>query len=201
MTRLTGPRRPRPRRFLNRTTIGALVLAFAAAGALWRLLEPYRKGQDAPPSEPPALPAAVGDPAPAGAAVPLVRVVDGDTIRVRWRGDDQPVRLLRIDTPERGQRGFGEATEALRGLLGQDPVRLVFERPGREERDRYGRLLAYVVSADGRNASVGMVRLGHSRFFTRFGRGRLAAEFEAAEDQARLAGAGLWTTRGWTGKQ
>jgi micrococcal nuclease len=196
MARTTGARRPRPRRLFNRTTVGALVLAFAAAGMLWRTLKPYWEGPDA---EPPP-PAAVEGPAPAGEGVPLVRVVDGDTVRVRWRGEDQPVRLLRIDTPERGQRGFGEATEALRELLGQGPVHLEFERPGREERDRYGRLLAYVHDPDGRNASVEMVRLGHSRFYERFGRGRLAAEFEAAEVEARLANAGLWGAGNWAGR-
>ncbi|HUT77093.1 MAG TPA: thermonuclease family protein [Polyangia bacterium] len=196
MVRGAGSRRPRPRRILNRTNIGGLVLAFAAAGMLWRMLRPYWKGPDEVPPRP--LPAVVDEvPAPTGEAVPLVRVVDGDTVRVRWRGEDQPVRLLRIDTPERGQRGFGEATLALRGILRQGPVEIEFERPGREERDRYGRLLAYVIAPDGRNASTEMVRLGHSRFHVKFGRGRLAAVLEAAEGQARLANAGLWTTRGW----
>jgi micrococcal nuclease len=199
MARSPGSRRPRPRRILNRTALGALVLAFAAAGMLWRMLSPYWEGpQEAPPPAP--APAAVEFPAAGGEEAPLVRVVDGDTIRVRRRGEDIPVRLLRIDTPERGQRGFGEATEALRRLLGRGAVRIEFEHPGREERDRYGRLLAYVHAPDGRNAGVEMVRLGHSRFYDRFGRGRLAAAFEAAQEEARRNGAGLWDSGNWTGK-
>ncbi len=197
MARTEGPRRPRPRRLLNRSTLGFLVLLLGASGMLWHMLRPYWQGSGALPSPPPA---AVEEPAPAAAVVSLVRVVDGDTVRIRWRGEDQPVRLLRIDTPERGRSGFGEATEALRGLLEEGRVRIEFERPGREERDRYGRLLAYLFAPDGSNANIEMVRLGHSRFYEKFGRGRLAAGFEAAEAEARRTDAGLWRAGSWTGK-
>ena len=111
---------------------------------------------------------------------PVTRVVDGDTIRVLYRGRDESLRLLRIDTPERGEPGFEEATTALRGLVGGREVVLEFETPGVEERDRYGRLLAYVF-AGGVNVNVEMVRLGHSRFWTKYGRGRYACDFEAAK--------------------
>ena len=107
---------------------------------------------------------------------PVVRVIDGDTIIVRYRGKEERVRLLCIDTPERGERGFNEATEAMRRLVEGREVVLEFEKPGVEARDRYGRLLAYVFL----NVNVEMVRLGHSRFWTKYGRGRYAREFEAA---------------------
>ena len=67
-------------------------------------------------------------------AWPVVQVVDGDTIRVRYEGQDEPVRLLCIDTPERGEPGFKEATEAMRGLVEGREVVLEFERPGEPER-------------------------------------------------------------------
>ena len=111
----------------------------------------------------------------------VVRVVDGDTIRVVYKGREEPVRLLTINTPEKGEPGFEEATEALGRLVvgdheeGRD-VLLEFETPGVEARDRYGRLLAYVFV----NVNVEMVRLGHSPFWTRYGRGRYAHEFERA---------------------
>jgi len=37
-----------------------------------------------------------------------------------------------------------------------------------------------------------MVRLGWSKFWTRYGRGRLAEQFEAAKQEAREAKRGLW---------
>ena len=124
-------------------------------------------------------------------AWPVVRVVDGDTIRVLYEGRDEPVRLLCIDTPERGESGFEEATEAMRGLVEDREVVLEFERPGEPERDRYGRLLAYVF-VDGRNVNVEMVRLGWTPFWTKYGEGRLAAEFREAETEAKAENRGLW---------
>ena len=46
--------------------------------------------------------------------LPVVRVIDGDTIIAHWRGMDEKVRLLNIDTPERGEPGYKEATDMLR---------------------------------------------------------------------------------------
>jgi endonuclease YncB( thermonuclease family) len=47
---------------------------------------------------------------------PVVRIVDGDTIRVQVGGVEEPVRFYGIDTPERGDRCFDEATERTRQL-------------------------------------------------------------------------------------
>jgi len=166
-----------------------LVLSIAAGGLLFRTLRPFW-------DEPPA-PRRTDDAAVDGnEAVDLLRVIDGDTIEVRWRGGPERVRLLRIDTPERGGRGYGEATRALEGLLAGAALELEFERPGRPERDKYDRLLAYVL-ADGDNANVELVRLGWTRFWTRYGAGRLAEQFAAAERDARSERAGLWGPNGW----
>lgn len=124
-------------------------------------------------------------------AWPVVRIVDGDTIRVRYEGRDEPVRLLCIDTPERGKPGFGAAAVAMRGLVEGRAVVLEFERQGEMERDRYGRLLAYVF-VDGRNVNVEMVRLGLTPFWTKYGRGRYAEDFEIAEAEAKAEKRGLW---------
>ncbi len=119
----------------------------------------------------------------------VVRVVDGDTIIVHWRGMDEKVRLLNIDTPERGEPRYKEATDVLRQLIGNRPVRLEWEAPDEPERDKYGRLLAYVFVGD-LHINVEMVRLGRSKFYTKFGRGRYAKEFIAAEEEAEKQPAG-----------
>ena len=116
----------------------------------------------------------------------VTRVVDGDTVWVECRGWQAPcpkwprVRLLHIDTPERRERGYEEATKALRKMVLGRNVTLVFDRPGDPTCGSHGRLLAYLV-VDGVNVNVEMVRLGWSEFETRFGKGRFAGEFEAAE--------------------
>ena len=166
-----------------------IVLSIAAAGLLYRMLRPYFE-------EPPPAPRTDEPVSEATEAVELRRVIDGDTIEVRWRDRTERVRLLRINTPERGRRGYDEATAALEGLLrGTDPA-LEFERPGRPERDKYDRLLAYVLAGEV-NVNIEMVRLGWTRFWTRYGAGRHAERFTAAEDEARVSQAGLWGPTGW----
>src|SRR5687767_10119123 len=85
------------------------------------------------------------DPPPERTPARLVRVVDGDTIRARVAGVEERVRYIGIDTPERDQRCFVEATRLNERLLRRGPLRLEFDR---ERRDRFGRLLAYVYAGD-----------------------------------------------------
>ncbi|MBM4016134.1 MAG: hypothetical protein FJ293_14385 [Planctomycetes bacterium] len=177
---------------------GPLLLLLLLAGlyAVWR---------DRGPSDPP--PSAAGSAVAAGDAIrperPLAatvkRVVDGDTLVVVVPGSITPeekVRLLRINTPERGRPGFERATAALIALVDGRAVELEFEDPAKPERDEYGRLLAYV-HIDDRCANVELVRAGWSRFFTRYGKGRHAAAFAQAESAARSADTGLWRDGEW----
>ena len=120
----------------------------------------------------------------------VTHVVDGDTIDVACGSARTRVRLLRIDTPERGDPGYKQAADALATLLGNGRVELEFEKPGLAVRDEFDRLLAYV-HAGGRNVNVEMVRLGWSPFWTKYGAGRLASEFERAEEEARRAARGV----------
>lgn len=72
-------------------------------------------------------------------AVKVTRVIDGDTIEME---DGQKVRLLGIDTPERGCPGFQEAKKNMQDLvLGK---RIILVSDGKQDRDRYGRELRYV---------------------------------------------------------
>jgi len=123
-------------------------------------------------------------------------VVDGDTIQVDMGGRKEMVRFLYINTPERRQHGYEEATAALTTLIAGRAVTLEFEGPGRARRDKYGRLLAYVRAGD-LNLNLEMVRQGMTRFYTVFGRGDHARAFEQAEAGARASRAGLWTAEGF----
>ena len=114
----------------------------------------------------------------------VIRIVDGDTLRVWYQDEDQPVRLLRVDTPERGERGYREATEALTELIQGGEVRLEFES---QKRDSFGRLLCYVFVHE-LNVNVEMVRRGWSEFYTKHGEGKFAGAFTEAEQEAREAG-------------
>jgi micrococcal nuclease len=118
----------------------------------------------------------------------VTHVVDGDTLEARsTAGAVERVRLLGVDTPERGECGFDEASDALRALTLGRQVRLV--AGGVNDRDAYGRLLRYV-DAGGTDAGAELIRRGLA--VARYGEadgygphpreaGYLAAD-EAAED-------------------
>ncbi len=83
----------------------------------------------------------------------VTRVIDGDTILVE--GGDR-VRLLDIDTPERGEPCYKEAKDRLAELI--DNRIVVLEKSG-ENKDQYDRLLRYVVY-NNTNINVLLVREG-----------------------------------------
>ena len=83
-------------------------------------------------------------------AAVVTRIIDGDTIEVDIAGVLYRVRYLGIDTPERNQPGYDEATLANKDLVSDRTVELENDI---SETDRYGRLLRYVwVNGDMVNA-------------------------------------------------
>ncbi len=126
----------------------------------------------------------------------VVRVVDGDTIVVRLAGRPERVRYIGIDTPESMKPGtpvecFAKAAAAEnRRLVAGRRVRLVHDA---EERDRYGRLLAYVYrDRDGLFVNGELVRLGYARTLTISPNVAQAARLARLAAGARRAGRGLW---------
>lgn len=124
------------------------------------------------------------------------RVIDGDTIEARVNGRSERVRLLGINTPEsvdprRPVECFGkEASARLAELLPpRTPIRL--ERDV-EERDSYGRLLAYVLTEDGTLINVQLVAEGFAAQFTFPPNVAHTDEIRAAERTAREQRIGLW---------
>jgi micrococcal nuclease len=179
---------------LNIVIAGLILVLILALTALYRIASPNRRaaaGPDtvAPEMGAPSVTAATYMEHPGLARVTYV--LDGDTIVVDYKNRYEHVRFLRIDTPEWYERGYEEATEALRGLIEGKWVRLEFEESGIERRDVYGRLLAYVF-LDSKNINLEMVRRGWTPFWTKYGAGRYAADFREAEKEAREFRRGLW---------
>jgi len=83
------------------------------------------------------------------------RVIDGDTVEV----GDELVRLLGINTPERGDRCFRESTEALKTLVLGREVSMVRELGGR---DKYGRALRHLKIGEVLVSEI-MVAEGHAK--------------------------------------
>src|SRR3954449_12620788 len=127
----------------------------------------------------------------------VVRVVDGDTIRVALAGRVERVRYIGIDTPESVKPGTAVQCYAHRAaaenarLVAGRRVRLVLDV---EARDRFGRLLAYVYRAgDGLLANAELVAGGYARTLTIPPNVRFAARFRALAARARRAHRGLWS--------
>jgi len=80
-----------------------------------------------------------------GEEAKVLRVIDGDTIDVEINGERQRVRYIGMNTPERNEPCFDEATQANVDLALGKAVHLVSDV---SETDRYGRLLRYVYVGD-----------------------------------------------------
>jgi micrococcal nuclease len=126
----------------------------------------------------------------------VLRVVDGDTIRVRVDGHTERVRYIGVDTPESVKPGtpvqcFAKrASAANAALVAGRSVRLVSDV---EQRDRYGRLLAYVYrEPDGAFVNAALVRDGFARPLTIAPNVAHAREFDGLARDARHARRGLW---------
>ena len=121
------------------------------------------------------------------------RVVDGDTVEVTL--DDCQVipsfrvRLIGVDTPERGECFFTEATERTRALVGGQRVLLQRDT---SERDGFGRLLRYVYTEDGRWVGGALVREGYAQVAIYPPDDRYSPRLYWLEGQARAENAGGW---------
>ncbi|KUH87917.1 nuclease [Mycobacterium sp. IS-1556] len=145
----------------------------------------------------PSSPSAGATTAPVTATV--LRAVDGDTLDVRddTRGRLR-VRLLGIDSPEVHKPGWSvgcwgpEAARFAADTLTGQRIALVGD-PGQDFHDRYGRTLAYVELADGRDFAVAAAAAGMARSYVYGGKPvSRHPEIAAAEAQARAARRGLW---------
>jgi micrococcal nuclease len=128
---------------------------------------------------------------------------DGDTLQVAGVG---AVRLIGIDSPEMEdsprdryyqRQGIDRvvlrrvAREALRFNIRTVKGETVTLRTDAERRDRYGRLLAYVVLPDGHLLNRLLLEKGYAAVYRRFDF-RLKKDFLRAEAEARHRHLGLW---------
>lgn len=125
----------------------------------------------------------------------VTRVIDGDTIEAELPdGTTEDVRYIGMDTPEThgGVECFGREASAYNERLVAD--RTVWLELDVEERDRYGRLLAYVYLDSDGQAMVNAVLLsqGFAQLLTIPPNVKYAERFQALQREAREAQRGLW---------
>ncbi|HPE20251.1 MAG TPA: thermonuclease family protein [Candidatus Mcinerneyibacteriales bacterium] len=119
----------------------------------------------------------------------VIFVADGDTIQLQTGNF---VRLLGIDTPEKGQEYYAKAKDYVRKTVLGKRVTLEY---GPEERDDYGRLLAYVWVEQGGNRrclNEELLSRGLAHIYFVNKRERHREEFLLAQREAILLRRGLW---------
>jgi len=126
----------------------------------------------------------------------VVRVIDGDTIEVcciGWKRES--IRYIGINTPEtrhatKGVEAYGkEAAEANARLVSGKTIRLEFDV---QQRDRHGRLLAYVYLEDGSFVNALLVEQGYAQVMTVPPNVKYQELFLKLQQDARTASRGLW---------
>jgi endonuclease YncB( thermonuclease family) len=118
------------------------------------------------------------------------RVIDGDTLVCE---PGERIRLLLIDAPEMGQGPFGLRARLALEELAPVGATLRLELDA-QERDRYGRILAYLHGADGTFINRELVRRGYAVVAVYPPNVRHVELLRAAADSARAERRGLWET-------
>lgn len=125
----------------------------------------------------------------------VIRVVDGDTFVVNYNGKDEKVRLIGVDTPEsvhpNGEKNteFGKTVSSYsKQMLTGKQVVLEFDV---DERDQYGRLLAYVY-IDGQMYNKLLLEKGYAKIATYPPNVKYVDDFTVIQKQARENKEGLW---------
>jgi micrococcal nuclease len=143
-------------------------------------------------------------------AAQAVRVIDGDTLRVAFPdGTQETVRIVGVDTPEVTPGGndpdsftgitdpwflsaWGEeASASLRREVEGREVTVTTDRSA-GERDRYGRLLAYLHAADGTDIGELLLSRGLARVYTAESFAR-KEQYLAVEKEAMRKRIGVWS--------
>jgi endonuclease YncB( thermonuclease family) len=127
----------------------------------------------------------------------VTQIVDGDTLRVRLRaGGIVSVRMLGINTPERGSCGSTDATDNLRKLAPVGSTVDLVSDPSQAAKDRYGRLLRYVAKRGGfKDLSYRQAWNGFTKHYVFGGKPvRRDGDYVRAITSARNNVRGLWGT-------
>lgn len=127
----------------------------------------------------------------------VAHFVDGDTVQVTMNGALETIRFIGVDTPETHKPNtpvqcYGPTAAAYTATrIGTQHIRLVSDSLT-TNRDRYDRLLRYIILEDGTNLNYELVQKGYG-FAYAFPFTRLH-EFSAAMLSAQRAGNGLWSS-------
>jgi len=113
-----------------------------------------------------------------GEVVIVERVIDGDTVVV----NDSSIRLLGINSPEKGKEYYNEAKEFLEEAVLNKNAVLKF---GKEKYDKYNRTLAYVFVGN-KNLNLELVKNGFANFYFPSGKDIYYNDFKKAWEECEI---------------
>ncbi|MGN7595175.1 thermonuclease family protein [Staphylococcus aureus] len=94
----------------------------------------------------------------------LIKAIDGDTVKLMYKGQPMTFRLLLVDTPEtkhpkKGVEKYGPEASAFTKKMVENANKIEVEFDKGQRTDKYGRGLAYIY-ADGKMVNEALVRQG-----------------------------------------
>ena len=131
-----------------------------------------------------------------GQSVRVEKVIDGDTIAVLIDGNKTTVRFIGVNAPEtyQGKKSecFAEESfEYVKNRIEGKYISLVADDT-QENKDKYERLLRYVMLGDGINLNVELIEKGYAREYTYKIPYQQQQEFRSAQAAAKANRFGLW---------
>lgn len=146
---------------------------------------------------------------PTNYAAKVVRVVDGDTLKVMIEGRIVSVRLIGVDTPEskankKAKKDAARSSQDIKTMVSLGKAAVGFTKsivnPGDivdieqdvQPHDRYGRLLAYVYLKSGKMLNEEIIAAGFASVMTIPPNVRHQERFLRAYRAAREERRGLW---------
>lgn len=136
----------------------------------------------------------------------IEKVVDGDTVHIKKNGIKEKVRLIGLDTPEavdprKPVECFGkEASKHAKEILNGQKIMIELD-DSQGERDKYGRLLAYIFLENGTNFNKKMIADGYGYEYTYNKPYKYQDEFKQAQTMARDNNLGLWSNKTCSGEK
>lgn len=121
-------------------------------------------------------------------------VVGSDTVVLRTGGTGTLFRLLGVQSPARA--GFGncydqEAASSIVSKIAGSPVTVAFDTDGGVSTDGVGNPAGYLYLSDGTLLNSIVLQQGYGKYFSGTSEEH-ASELSTAEQNARLAGRGIW---------
>lgn len=117
----------------------------------------------------------------------VVKVIDGDSLKIYRSGKEYEIRLYGIDTPEYRQPYSNKAKQFTRRLVFRQNVTVE-----EKDTDRYGRIVA-IVQCRGKLLNRELVREGLAWYYPRYCRDQpLCGELQSLEQAARKYRRGIW---------